>query len=166
MYAVTEGALSSALAGSQATTPAGNIISTGDRRPLEFAATWVGGVVPTAGDNVTIVNGATVTIDTAAVALSVTVNSGGTLIWDATAAQSLTVSISVTINSGANFDTPATGTVTTHVLTIGSNLTNNGQLDFSTNGNTAGAGIVFTGAANATFERHRRRPRHPLHDGQ
>ena len=34
---------------------------------------------------------------------------------------------------------------------VGGNLTNNGTLDFSTNGGFAGAGITFTGAANNTF---------------
>ena len=41
--------------------------------------------------------------------------------------------------------------MTTHVLSLGGNLTNNGTLDFSTNGNTAGANITFTGASNNTF---------------
>src|SRR4051794_27382980 len=39
-------------------------------------ATWVGGVVPTAADDVIIANGDTVTIDTAAAALDVTVGNG------------------------------------------------------------------------------------------
>src|SRR5262249_55886911 len=101
--------------------------------------------------NVTIVSGATVTIDTAAVALSVTVNNGATLIWDATTARTLTVGTLVTINSGGIFQSATTGTITTHVLTVGTDLTNNGTLDFSTNANPAGAGITFTGAANNTF---------------
>ena len=111
---------------------------------------WTGGF-PTAADSVTIGSGCTITIDTAAVALSVVVQSGGLLEYDSALAQNLTVAQSVTIDSGGIFRTPAAGTVTTHALSIGTNLTNNGTLDFSTNTNTAGAGITFTGAGNATF---------------
>jgi hypothetical protein len=114
-------------------------------------STWVGGVVPTNADAVTIGSGCTVTIDTAAVALSVTVQSGGTLQYEDTTARTLTVGQSVTIDSGGTFTTPATGAVTNHVLSVGGDLTNNGTLDFSTNGNTAGAGITFTGATSNTF---------------
>ncbi|MFL6214148.1 MAG: beta strand repeat-containing protein, partial [Blastocatellia bacterium] len=113
--------------------------------------TWSTGIVPTSADDVTIGSGCTVTIDTAAVALSVTIQNGGTLLFDATTARTLTVTQSVTVDSGGTFASAATGTVTTHVLSVGADLTNNGTLDFSTNGNTAGAGITFTGAANNTF---------------
>ena len=54
------------------------------------------------------------------------------------------------MNSGGAFNGPATGTITTHALSVGGNLTNNGQIDFNTNGGTAGADLTFTGAANAT----------------
>ena len=77
--------------------------------------------------------------------------SGGILQFEATTARTLTVATSVTIDSGGIFRTASTGTQTGHVLSIGTNLTNNGTLDFSTNADTAGAGITFTGAANNTF---------------
>jgi hypothetical protein len=155
IYAVTEGALSSALNGSQMTSAPGVVMSTAAGGNWSSTATWVGGVLPTANDNVTIVDGATVTIDTAAVALNVTVGTGGTpaiLQWDSTLARSLTTTQGVSIASNGTFQSATTGTVTTHVLSVGTNLTNNGVLDFSTNGNTAGAGITFTGAANNTFD--------------
>ena len=57
----------------------------------------------------------------------------------------------MTIAPGGTFQSAATGTVTTHVLSLAGNLTNNGTLEFSTNGNTAGADITFTGASNNTF---------------
>ncbi len=47
-------------------------------------STWVGGAVPTASDTVTIADTHTVTIDTTALALTVTVGQGasGSLVWD------------------------------------------------------------------------------------
>jgi hypothetical protein len=154
VFAVTEGALSSSLDGSQATTPAGVVTSTVVGGPWSVPATWAGGVVPTSNDDVTIVDGATVIIDTAAVALDVTVGQGtsGVLQFDTTAARTLTVGINVTVASGGTFNTGAVGAITTHVLSLGGNLTNNGMLDFSTNADTAGAGITFpAGATNQTF---------------
>jgi peptidase C25-like protein/fibronectin type III domain protein len=160
VFAVTEGALSTALTGSQMTAAPGMINSTAAGGNWSAAATWAGGVVPNSSDNVTILDGATVTIDTAATALNVTVGSvtlaptGGataTLQYESTTARTLTVGQSVAVSSNGVVQSAATGTVTTHVLSIGGNLTNDGTLDFSTNANTAGASITFTGAASATF---------------
>ncbi|HMF57209.1 MAG TPA: DUF4214 domain-containing protein [Pyrinomonadaceae bacterium] len=154
VFAVTEGALSTALTGSQTTAAPGVVTSTAAGGPWSSTATWSGGVVPVNTDNVTIADGATVTIDTAAVALNVTVGTGGAaanLVWDATAARTLTVGQAVTVASNGTFQSAASGIVTTHVLSVGTDLTNNGVLDFSTSGNAAGAGITFTGAANNTF---------------
>ncbi len=153
VYAVSSGALSTVLAGSQATLPPGNISSSGGGGLWSAPATWAGGIVPGAGDNVTIVDGSTVTIDTAALAFSVTVGQGGASVleFEQTTARTLTVGGSVTITGGAVFQSNVAGTQTGHVLSVGGNLTNNGALDFSTNANTAGAVITFTGATNATF---------------
>src|SRR5262249_39812955 len=115
---------------------------------------WAGGVVPTASDNVTIVNGATVTIDTAAQAYSLTVGTSGSpavLQFESLTTRSVTVGTNVLIASNGTFQSATTGTVTAHTLSVAGNLTNNGILDFSTNANTAGAGITFTGAANNSF---------------
>ena len=156
VFAVSEGALSTALSGSQATTAPGNITSTAVGGLWSVPATWSAGVVPTATDNVTIVDGANVIIDTGAVAFNVTVGGGtsGILQWDTASARSLTVTQSVTISSGGTFQTGAALAVNTHSLSIGANLTNNGVLDFSTTGTSANscrAGITFTGASNTTF---------------
>ena len=67
-----------------------------------------------------------------------------------TAAFSLTVAQDVTIGSNDTFST-GSGNANAHVLSVGGNLINNGTLDFSTNNNLAGAGIVFTGASSTTF---------------
>ncbi|MCU1268000.1 MAG: hypothetical protein JWM21_4318 [Acidobacteria bacterium] len=150
VYAVSEGALSTALSGSQSSGAPGNISSTAGGGNWSAAGTWVGGVVPSSTDNVTIVTGSTVTIDSSN-ALNLTIQSGGILQFEATTARTLTVGQAVTINSGGTFQSNPGGTQTGHVLSVGTNLTNNGTLDFSTNANTAGATITFTGAANNTF---------------
>lgn len=150
VFAVSEGALSTALAGSQATAPAGNINSTPAGGNWSAAATWVGGVVPGPGDNATIVTGATVTIDSSN-CLNLTIQTGAILQFEQTTARTLTVGQSVTVDSGGTLQSNPLGTVTTHILSVGTDLTNNGTIDFSTNGNTAGAGITFTGATDASF---------------
>ncbi len=147
--AFTEGSVSTAATGSVTTTAAANLSCAGAGGAWSAPATWSGAAVPTAGDNVTVQTGCTVTIDTAASALSLTV--GGTLQFEDTTARTLTVAGNVTVNAGGTLQSGVGGTVITHVLSVGGSLTNNGTLDFSTNSNTAGAGITFTGAANATF---------------
>ncbi len=71
--------------------------------------------------------------------------------YEATTARSLTVGSNVLIGTNGTFQSAATGTQTGHTLSLAGNLTNNNILDFSTNSNTAGAGITFTGATNNTF---------------
>lgn len=150
--AVTEGALSADLTGSQATLAPGVITSNGTGlwdNPL----TWSPATVPGVNDAVTIRNADVVTINTAALAYNITVGQGasGILEFEATTARTLTVSTNVTIVSGGTFRSNTAGTQTGHVLSLNGNLTNNGTLDFSTNAETAGAGITFTGATNNSF---------------
>jgi hypothetical protein len=155
-----------------ATTNASLVISsTAAGGPWSAPSTWVGGVIPGTSDNVTIVSGATVSIDTSAVAGNVTIGSVGglaqlkgaltegvrpeggapaRLTFEETAGHTLTVANDVTIGSNDVFAT-GNGNANAHVLTIGGNLTNHGTLDFSTNNNQAGAMIVFNGASNNTF---------------
>lgn len=116
-------------------------------------ATWSNGFVPTNVDNVVIANGHTVTIDiTTATAATVTVNNGGILEYQTgSSARILTVGTDVTVDAGGTFRTSATGTSTSHSLSLGGSLVNNGSIDFHTNGTSAAATISFTGTADANF---------------
>jgi hypothetical protein len=152
VYAVTEGALSTFVAGSQITAAPGASSCVVPGGLWSAPATW-GGTVPTAGDAVTIPTGCTVTIDTAAVAFSIFINTGGVLQYEATTARSLSVGSDVILSAGAVFQSAATGTQTGHTLNVAGNLTTDGTLDFSTNADTAGATIVFSaGATNKLFQ--------------
>jgi len=160
VYSVSEGALSSAISGSQATNAAGNISSTGTGGNWSSTGTWVGGVVPTATDNVTIADGATVTVDiTTAVAWTVTVGSGSgsaaILQYDATTtAKTLTVGSNVTINGNGTIlsNTTSPGSATSHVLSLGGNMAINGAGIFNGNGSTnSKLNLTFTGATDNTF---------------
>jgi hypothetical protein len=129
VYGFTEGALSGVLPGSNMTGAPGNDTCNGAGGNWSSTGTWTDGTVPTAGDNVTIGSGCTVTLDvTNAAAIDVTINSGGTL------------------------QSPTTGTVVNNNLTVSGNFTNNGTLDFSTNGDTSGAILTFgAGGTNVSF---------------
>ena len=112
-------------------------------------ATWSGGEVPTAADNVAITNGCTVTIDTAAVALDLIVMPGGTLEFEETTARTLTLGGNATV--AGTFRSAAAGVQTGHMLSLAGHLTNVGTIDFSTNGNSAGANITFAGAGSTVW---------------
>lgn len=120
VFAVSEGALSPALAGSQATSAPGSDACAGAGGNWDDTTVWADGSVPTAGDNVTIGAGCTVTVNVAnAAALNLTIDAGGVL------------------------QSPLSGTTTTNNVTVSGNVVNNGTLDFSTNGNTSGARLTF-----------------------
>jgi len=119
-------------------------------------STWAGGVVPGAGDDVTIVGGSVVLIDMDVTVSNITVGDGtlnpALLIFDPVAARAFTVNGDLTISGGVSLVTaPGAGSVTGHTLTIGGNLTNNGILDLSSNGNLTGVGLIFKNASNNTF---------------
>lgn len=135
--------------------PANSISSNAVTGNWSATTSWSGGVVPTAGDNVTIVNGATITIDTASnpTVNNLTVGGGtsGVLVYNTTAAQTLTVLGDLTVSAGATLQTGASGTVTTSILDVSGNIANSGIIDLSTNTNTAGATLRFSGSGNSTY---------------
>ena len=141
---------SSDLTGNQMTSAAGNIISTPSGGLWSSTSTWVSGVVPTAGDNVTIADGASVTIDVNASAYSLTIGQGasGSLSFETVTARTLTVGADIIIASGASL-TSGAGALTTHSVIAGGNLTNNGILDLASG--TSGAALSFNGGLNTTF---------------
>ena len=139
------------LAGSGALSPQTLITCAAPGGSWSSPGTWTGGVVPTAADDVLIGSGCTVTIDTAAAALNVSVSSGGTLQYEDATARTLAVGANVTVDAGGTLQSAATETQTGHILSIGANLVNAGTIDLSTNADTAGASITFTGAANASL---------------
>jgi uncharacterized repeat protein (TIGR01451 family) len=149
VFAASEGATAAITGGPQSTLP--TTANTGSTGLWSSPGTWSTGLVPTGNDAVTIAAGATVTIDTASTAYSLSIASGGVLQFEQTTGRTLTVTTDVTIASGGTFQSNPAGTATTHVLSIAGNLVNNGTLDFSTNADTAGAGITFTSANNTTF---------------
>ncbi len=150
VVAFSEGALAAASTGTQA-TPAPNPKSSAATGLWSNPATWTPAGVPAAGDAVTIASGHTVTIDTAAVAFSVTIASGGILEFEQTTARTLTTGGDVNVQAGGTFQSNPAGTQTGHNLSTAGNLVNDGTLDFSTNANTAGAIITFTSTANTSF---------------
>ena len=140
--------------------PAATITSTGTGGNWNATSTWLGGIVPVAGDDVIIANGATVIIDISTPNInSLTVN--GSLQFDQNLARILNVSGNVTIESGGEFrsaPTGSTGIITKHTLVVGGNLINKGIINFSataglggTTLNASGTGITFTGIGNAEF---------------
>ena len=152
VYAATDGAISAPVSGSQATNAAGNESCAGAGGNWSSGASWADASAPTGGDHVTIGSGCTVTIDvTTAAALSVSVQTGGTLQFIDTPAASLAITQGLTVATGGTVQSAATGTTITHVLSVGGDLVNNGTLDLSTNTDTAGAELRITGSANNTF---------------
>ncbi len=95
-------------------------------------ATWVGGVVPIAGDNVTIADGAIVTVDQIVSGINnLTIGQGtsGILQWNATA-NAMTLFGNLTVSAGAKFLPYSTSSVGA-VINIGGNLDNNGYANLA-----------------------------------
>jgi hypothetical protein len=152
---VSEGALGTALSGSQATSTSGAIVAAGNGNWTSTTpnAPWPGGVVPTASDAVVVPDGRTVTVNANAACLSLTIGGGtsGIVRFAASAAETLAVGSSVLISPAGTLSSALTGTQLGHRLAVGGDLTNNGTLDLSTNSGSAGAQLMFNGSAAASF---------------
>jgi hypothetical protein len=132
LYAITEGCLSSALTGTQATTAAGNKVSAGSGN-WSAASTWSPNGVPTAADNVTIGNGHIVQIQTSGQCNNLVVGGGTSGILEYNnggTAYTFTVNNNLTINAGGIFRIPANSNATSS-LTLKGNVINNGTLNFA-----------------------------------
>ncbi|HNP54141.1 MAG TPA: G8 domain-containing protein, partial [Ferruginibacter sp.] len=130
------------------------IVSTATGGNWSDPNTWVGNVVPVSTDDVVIADGATVVIDVNADAQQLTVGQGnsGLLVFQDAGAVTLTVGGDLLIDAGGTFQSAANGTETGHLISIAGSLHNNGILDLSTNGNTAGAALLFTGSSNTVLD--------------
>ncbi len=135
LYAVTDGYLSTSINGNQITNAAGNVISiaTGN---WNQTTTWNCGCIPSAGDNVTIANTHTVSINVNANCNNLTVGQGTSGILRFTGGTNLTMNVnnSIVVNNGATFNVQNNAV---HQLYLGGSLTNNGVLDFGQNVNRA-----------------------------
>ncbi|MFI5221300.1 MAG: fibronectin type III domain-containing protein [Bacteroidia bacterium] len=131
VYAVTEGNLSSALTGTQATSAAGTItsIATGN---WNSTTSWNCACVPTSGDMVTIANGHTITLNANGACNSLTIGqgiSGQLIIGNNGTPRSLTVGGDINLSSGAILITGATSS--THTMSVSGNIINNGTLNLA-----------------------------------
>lgn len=149
--AVTEGCLSAAITGSATTFAAGDRISitTG---LWGTPTTWSPTGVPTAGDNVTIANGHSVTINTNAVCNNLTVGQGlsGILaIGNNNFPRTIVMTGSLTVNTGGTFNVVSTSNAI-HTLTLTSNVINNGTINFRPDANSF-CNVTFNNNGNQTI---------------
>ena len=153
VLAVTEGALSTALTGTQATLPAGNKVSNVAAGNWNNAASWLPVGVPTATDNVTILNGHTITINSDVNCNRLTVGQGisGTLtLGNNNTTRTLNIGENIIVNTGANFSVN-TASNTTHLIpAFTGSITNNGTFNFATDANSL-CDIAFTKNGNQTL---------------
>ena len=128
---------------------AATISSTGSGGNWSKGATWIGGVVPANGDNVSIPVGSKVILDANPTVGSLSIS--GTLEFEVNTPRTITVENQVTVSSGGIFQSAQSGTVKNHQLIVLGSIINDGTINFSSNSNATGVEIVFTGSSNATF---------------
>ncbi|HAP37073.1 MAG TPA: hypothetical protein DCQ28_14525 [Bacteroidetes bacterium] len=133
IYSVSEGALSTALTGSRATTAPGND-TTLTSGLWSSAGTWKSGSVPTTSSNVVIDDGHTVTIDQNVTVNSLTIGKGTSGILqignDATA-RTISVTGTIDVRSGGTLRVNTASNTSSHVLNTTGNIQNSGTFDMS-----------------------------------
>lgn len=146
LYAVTEGCLSAAISGTQATTSGGNRISVVSGN-WGAATTWSPTGIPSAGENVTIASNHTVSINTDGFCNNLTIGTTGAAarLEFAGATRSLTVNGNINITAGATFSVN-TNSNNTHVLIANGNLINSGVLNFAANNDLCNVIFQKTGS--------------------
>ncbi|MCC7301874.1 MAG: PKD domain-containing protein [Bacteroidia bacterium] len=151
VMAVTEGAVSNALSGTQATISGGIKISaqTGN---WQQGTTWSPPGIPQPGDDVIINNGHTVTVNQSVDCNSLTVGQGtsGTLqIGNNNTVRVMEVNGNLTVNSGASLIINSASN-TTHRMLLQGNLTNNGTIDLNRDANSK-CDLHLIGTGTLTF---------------
>ena len=129
-------------------SPGNTISSTVTGGNWNSTSTWVGGNVPTSADDVTIVNGATVTLDASGTCNSLVVG-GGTSGILAIKPYTLTITLDMTISANGTVNMDAAGGAVGNI-SIGGSLSNNGTLDLYLSASVF-AKVTFTGTTNASF---------------
>lgn len=143
VHSVTEGNLGTALTGIKATLPAG-IISSVKSGNWNSTSTWDCHCIPTIGDDITIANGHTVTVDVNAVCNMLTVGqgtSGQLIIGNNSTARTLTVDSDIVVHPGGIITTGATAAI--HTLIIDDDIINNGTFDLAPT-TTRVCNVMFT----------------------
>jgi hypothetical protein len=157
------------------TAQAGDIKSAGKKGNWSAPTTWVGGVVPSAADNVIIADGDTVTIDANVSITNITVGEGGTnfarLTFSLTTSTTVTVTgnILVAVNGGVSVSGNTINGNLKHDMTVYGDITCNdpgGQritgvdtvswrgwdLKSGSTGSTLSVcNVIFTGSKNSTI---------------
>lgn len=150
VYAVTEGRLSLSKDGTQATLAAGNKISLGTGN-WNTAGSWTPSGVPVAGDNVTIANGHTITIDiNNATCNNLTIGQGTSgILQIGTKNTALALNFKdITVSAGAIFRVNTVSS-TTHSLTTQGNIVNNGTINFNSGTNLCD--VIFNKNGNQSI---------------
>lgn len=151
VYAVTEGTLSAALTGTQATLSAATYTSITSGLWSD-PNTWQTLAVPGLTDDVFISDGTTVTVDMNAQCHRLTIGQGSSgvlTMGNSTTVRNMTVTDYISILSGATFSVN-TGFASTHTLTIGGNITNAGTFNMAPNGSSL-CNVIFNNNGNQTL---------------
>jgi hypothetical protein len=152
VFAVTEGALSTEVTGTQATLPGTTFISVQSGN-WGTGTTWNTGTVPTASDNVIVNNNHTVTINQNAACHNLTVGQGtsGILrIGNNNTARTFTVGGNVNVNAGAQFVVNITSNIT-HTFASTGNIANLGTIDFTPDADSRCNSLFNHAYANQTI---------------